>query len=257
MREHAPPASARTEGHGDEVDRYPMLMTRAWPFKELVGEFDAYQADRHLPELMNAPGAAMAGYYENVVVDLPQVYKGSGNRLANYVARNIDDLFCWLRSDEFAAAVEDGGNKWFGRMNELDYDLYTGNVYSIGEVVKPDDNPTRLDLPLLVERFEVTDDAVEEFDIWMSEVHLPAVASQPGVLRARSCAAVREGIPLPYYESLGNRMLIADLDGGEPAPETLLRPGITDAVGDSLKWDLRLPYVRRDVYRFMFLCEAP
>ena len=218
MGERAPAPSAQPREFAGDADRYPMLMTRAWPFRELVGEFDAYQAERHLPELMNAPGAAMVGYYENVVADLPQVYKGSGNRLANYVARTIDDLFCWLRSAEFAAAVEDGGNRWFGRMNELDYDLYTGNVYCISEVAKSRDEPTRLDLPLLVERFEVTDDALEEFDLWMSTVHLPGIASQRGVVRARSCAAVREGIPLPYYTSPGNRMLIADLEDDEPPP---------------------------------------
>lgn len=251
MEAFAASSSEKRRYTTSESDWYPMLMTRAWPFRDLVAEFDAYQAERHLPDLVAAPGAAMVGYYENVVVGLPQAYKGSGNRLANYVARNLDDLFRWLRSGEFADAVEDGGRTWFGRMNELDYDLYTGNVYCVGDVAKVDNGETRIDLPLLVERFEVGNGEEEEFDLWMSRVHLPAVANEPGVLRVRSCTALRDDIPLPYYVSPGNRMLIADLDDAKPLSDTLLSPGLHAAVGDSLQWDLRLSYVRRDVYRFL------
>lgn len=245
------PDSKMQKDAAGEADWYPMLLTRAWPFRELVAEFDTYEAERHLPDLVAAPGAAMAGYYENVVDGLPQVYKGSGNRLANYIARNLEDLFRWLRSNEFADAVEDGGRTWFGRMNELDYDLYTGNVYCVNEVAKADAGTTRVDLPMLVERFEVGKKDEEDFELWMSGVHLPAIANEVGVVRARSCTAIREGIPLPYYASPGNRMLIADLDDARPLLDTLLSAELRSVVGESLQWDVRLSYVRRDVYRFL------
>jgi hypothetical protein len=87
-----------------------------------------------------------------------------------------------------------------------------------------------------------------EFDRWLLDSHLPRIASQPGVLRARAFAAVREDIPIDYYLSPGNRMLQIELDGGAGL-EPLLADAFTDALGASLAWDLRLPYVRRDVYR--------
>src|SRR5438552_2564717 len=129
-----------------------MLLTRAHPFRELLDEFDSYERDRHVPELMQAPGAAFAQYFENVVDDLPQAYQGSGSRLALYISRTLEELFEWLRSAEFAEAVKDGGETWFGRMNELDRDLYTGNVYEVRHVLGTSEPPS--DAALFVERFE-------------------------------------------------------------------------------------------------------
>jgi hypothetical protein len=231
-----------------------MLMTRAYPFRELLDEFDSYERDRHFPELMRAPGAAFAQYFENVVDGLPQAYQGSGTRLAIYVSRTLEELFEWLRSAEFAAAVKDGGETWFGRMNELDRDSYTGNVYEVRHVLgTPEPSP---EAALFVERFEVQDDDAERFDEWAVQRHLAALAGTGGVLRVRYCAAIREGIPLPYYYSPGNRMVIADLSNDGALPAALLSDGLRAAVADAMQWDVRLPYVRRDAYSFLFAARA-
>jgi hypothetical protein len=235
---------------------YPMLMTRAWPLRELTPEFDTYQADRHLPQLMAAPGAFMVQYCANVEGRLPQALRGSGNRLANYVCRSVEELFTWLCSDQFADAVRDGGEKWFGRMNELDGDLYTGNVYEVKDVVPADGSGASESRSVFVERFEVAPAHIEEFDQWMRETHVPALARVDGVSRVRSCDAIREGIPLPYYMSAGNRMVMVDLPGGEALYSTVLSEAMERVVSDSLRWDVKLSYVRRDVYQFLLSAHA-
>jgi len=229
-----------------------MLMTRAHPLRDLVDEFDSYEIDKHFPDLMAAPGAARVDYYKNVLNELPEAYRGSGTRMANYLARDLDELFRWLRSDAFAAAIEDGGKTWFGRMNELDGDLYTGNVYEVTGLVQGDTQPSECAV-LLVERLEVTPELEAEFDAWVEEVHLPAYEGAAGVGRVRSGRAIREGIPLPYYYSLGNRVVLVEVAGDDPRVP-LLSNRMLAALADSVRWDLRLPYVRRDVYAL--LCSA-
>jgi hypothetical protein len=232
-----------------------MLLTRAYPFQDLLDEFDSYERSRHFPDLMRAPGAAFAQYFANVVDGLPQAYQGSGTRLALYVSRSLEDLFEWLRSTAFAEAIKDGGETWFGRMNELDRDLYTGNVYDVRRVIWDgrDDPPPHA--ALFIERFEVEDSDAGSFDEW-AERHLREVAGADGVLRVRYCRAIREGIPLPYYYSPGNRMVMAELTPEQPPRSTLLSDSMRATLADSLQWDVRLPYVRRDAYSFLFAAGA-
>lgn len=230
-------------------DWHPMLLTRAWPFRDLLDEFDAYQASRHLPELVSAPGASSATAYAHVTEDLPALLQGSGSRVANYVSTSLERLFQWLASEEFAAAVDDGGRQWFGRMNELDGDLYTGNIYRVAHVATgAADVPA--DAALFVERFEAGAASAEAMDRWAIETHLPALAAAPGVLRVRWCHAVRGASPLPYYDSIGDRMAIVDLDPDRRLPAILASPTLLSAVVDSLRWDPTVTYARREVYRF-------
>lgn len=73
-------------------------------------------------------------------------------------------------------------------------------------------------------------------------------AAAGGVERVRTFIAVREGCPLPYYYSRGNRMVAADAG----SLDALIAPEVRAAVGDSLRWDLELEYVKRDVYRHLY-----
>ena len=65
--------------------------------------------------------------------------------------------------------------------------------------------------------------------------------------RARTFRALRDGIPIPYYYSPGNRALIAELDDDFRA--VLASDGFVACLERSLAWELRLEYVKRDVYR--------
>lgn len=176
--------------------------------------------------------------------------RDQGTRLANYFCRDLDQLVAWLSSDAFAAAVQDGGQQWFGRMNELDGDLYTGNIYEVENLAETEIGAVDDILPLLVERFEVGS-WQDDFDRWMRADHMPSVAAAPGVVRVRFCRAVRERSPLPYYESVGDRMLIVELGNHGSLEDALLEPKLLDEMVRSLTWNSRLSYVRRDVYRYL------
>lgn len=230
------------------------LFTRAWPVEDAHEAFDRWQLEKHLPDLIKGPGILWAAYYRTLLERLPEAYHGSGSCMACYTAQTLDDLFAWLRSSVVPAAIEDG-SRWFGRFNELDGSTYTGNVYDEvasvghGEETRPGSGL------VFVERFEVPLTEVEGFDRWLIDSHMRRTAEQPGVARVLVFNAVRENIPIDYYLSPGNRMLQVELAATSDSG-ALVADGFRDVLKDSLAWDLRLPYVKRDVYRFLGQVEG-
>lgn len=216
--------------------------------------FDRWQLEKHLPDLVQGPGLLRAAYYRTVLEGLPEAYHGSGSCMARYTASRLDDLLAWLRSPVVPAAIEDG-RRWFGSFNELDGSTYTGNVYSEVAALGLDDVTDQEPDLVFVQRFEVPPREAEEFDRWLLDSHTARTAEQPGVARARVFHAQRENIPIDYYLSPGNRMLQVDL-AAITGSEALLANGFRELLNDSLAWDLRLPYVKRDVYRFLGQAEA-
>jgi hypothetical protein len=88
----------------------------------------------------------------------------------------------------------------------------------------------------------------------LSGDHLEAIGDATGVLRARTFKALREELPIPYYASIGNRGLVAELD---PELFSVLRSAdFREELAASLHWELELPYVRRDVYRCVAYATA-
>ena len=233
-----------------------MLIARAWPKDEIQSDFDKWEVDKHIAELAQGPGVVFVVYYLNVLDGLPEAYKGSGYCMAYYTGKDLDGMFAWLRSPEVAAGVEDG-SQWFGRFNSVDYETFTGNVCPVTAVINNLGQTPLESAPVLVERWEVSEVGAEEFDQWLAEIHLPALGGHEGVLRARTFTAVREGIPLPYYCSPGNRMLVAELADSENFRETLLSPDMMTRLEDSMRWDRRLPYVKRDVYDYVAHTYSP
>jgi hypothetical protein len=229
-------------------DLLPVLHTRAWPKREVAADFDHWQATRHLPEAMTAPGAVAAWYYSTVSAGLPQGWQGSGTVMVNYLCDSVDGIFAFVSSPELAAAVADGVT-WFDRFNELDGADYTGNIYTVTAVAPLRHAPIAPGLAVVCERFEGGKHG-EELDAWLSRVHLPALAALPQVLRARTMLAVRHGSPLPYYYSPGDRMVQVDLAVEEPA-EALTTEPFLERLADSMRWDRALKYVRRDAYRYV------
>ena len=223
-----------------------MLLTRAHPKPSIQEGFDRWQREKHLPDLMQAPGIASVVYALNVLDDLPEACRGSGYCLAAYTARDLEGLFTFVRSPEVEAAVADGSS-WFDHFNDIDYETYTGNVYEVIDVAGAGEEAPPPTSPLFVERWEVDDEDAAGFDTWLAETHLPAVAAVAGVRRARTFRALRDGIPIPYYYSPGNRALIAELDDDFRA--VLGSDGFAACLERSLAWELRLEYVKRDVYR--------
>jgi isopenicillin N synthase-like dioxygenase len=135
---------------------------------------------------------------------------------------------------------------WFDRFNELDGADYTGNIYEV--VSEAGDTAVTHNAPYFAERFEVAPNELEEFDEGL-EVHAAVLAAADDVARVRVMHAIREGIPLPYYYSSGNRAVFVELtDVRSVVGGQLMR-----ALAESLRWDLRLAYVRRDVYECAFV----
>src|SRR5438045_2493197 len=81
-----------------ESDWHPLLFARAWPKPEIQADFDRWEVDKHIAELMLGAGAVMVVYGLNVLDGLPEAYKGSGYCMAYYTGRDLEGLFAWLRS---------------------------------------------------------------------------------------------------------------------------------------------------------------
>jgi hypothetical protein len=201
-----------------------------------------------MPEALAAPTCRRASHFHTVTDGLPAVWHGSGNVAANYYADDLDGIFAFLTSSELAEAVSDGV-LWFDRFNELDGADYTGNIYQVAATAGASEAPA--DAPFLAERFEVEPDELDEFDAWLA-AHAAAVADAEAVVRVSVLHATREGSPLPYYYSPGNRALFADLTD----VRGVLGAQLMQAVAEAQAWDLRLPYVRRDVYECAFVVES-
>lgn len=242
------PPIDRVEGDWD-----PFVSARAWPKEEIWDAFEAWEP-KHIADLVSGPGVVKGAYYHTVVERLPEVYIGSGNCMAYYSARDLPGLFAFLNSPEFAAAVAEG-QQWFGKFNSVDFEEITGNIYTVSSVVKAQaGEPTPDDLPFVLwERFEVPAERLEAFDGWVAGAHVPALAREPGVVRVRSLAAVREGCPLSYYYSRGNRLIMTELE----RLDSLTTPSFLALMRDSLTYDLEFSYVKRDVYAYRYHHESP
>jgi hypothetical protein len=228
-----------------------MLLARAWPIQEIMttDEFDRWQGEKHLDDLMRGEGAVKVVYFKTVYDGLPQAYQGTGSIMAYYTARDVPGIYAWMNSEALRAGIEDG-SRYFGKFNELDHSTYTGNVYRVLDSRNNIGAEPSVQSPMFIERFEVDDETESDFDEWLRDVHLPALAADAAVARARTFAALRDNVPIPYYLSQGNRMLAVELTDTENFRDQLRSDNVLSALEDSMRWDRLLPYVRREVYAY-------
>ena len=238
--------AGRARGAGTDTDWHPFVTARAWPNERISEAFEQWEP-KHVADLVRGPGVVRGAYYHAVTSGVPEAFLGSGTIMAYYTARDLTGLFSFLQSREFADAVAEG-EQWFGNFNPTDFEDITGNIYVVDCVTRDGDEPPPAEVPYTFwQRFEVPDQRAAEFDEWLTG-HASALAAAAGVARTRTFSAVREGCPLPYYYSRGNRMVAADAG----SLDAVLSPPVVAAVSDSLRWDLSLEYVKRDVYRYSF-----
>ena len=229
-----------------------VLIARAWPQKPALADFDRWQMSKHLVELVELPGVRRVSYYATRTSGVPQAWQGSGNRMAAYWAEDLAALKRWMADPGLALAIEDG-SRFFDSFNELDGSTYTGNVYQLGPRWPGDPDPS-LEGCLLMQRFEVGDHQKEEFDDWIVRKHLPALRSIKGWRWVQWGKAVR-GLPVQYYNSPGNRVVLAELD--QPKAPSLTVRSVDRVLADSVRWDRCLDYVRREVDEPVALLEKP
>jgi hypothetical protein len=229
---------------------HPQVLFRFRPRSEIEAAFDEWQQTTHGAQLIEAPGAVHFAYFASAT-DLPQAFRSGVSRMDYYTARDLDDLFTWMRSDELARGLSDA-DRWLGGLNEVDGQAFSANVYTPTTVSGPDPGS---ELPVFVERFEVTPGDSAEFDSWFRREHVAGIATQPGVARVRTFEAVRENVPIASYRSAGNRMLRAEL-ASTSYRKTLMSAPLIERLESSMRWDRRLPYITRDVFIPLFSFRA-
>jgi hypothetical protein len=212
--------------------------------------FDGWMP-KHFDDSLRHPGCLAAANY--VVVHewqgVPAAFQSECTRFISYVADGVDGLKAWIESPELRAAIEDGA-EGEQRFSSLDDERFNGTFMAPAVVAGATGVEFSGTGPILVERFEVDDAATHEFDTWLDGPHFTATASWPGVLRRRTWRTV-PGIPQVWpftrYQGKGNRMLMVEFVEGTDIRAAASSTDTRDWLLDSLRWDARLPYVRREL----------
>lgn len=179
---------------------------------------------------------------------LPSVFNGHGNRFIVYVYDDIAGVVPFIDGPDVRAAIKDGEERE-GQYPPLDDEPFNGVVSTVEAVRGRRGVDVAGRGPIVVERFEVPEASAAAFDAWWAE-HLDAMAAVDGVRRARTFRAYRDmprRFPHDRYLGKGNRMLLLELDDETDARAFLWCAPVQAALARSVEWDLRLPYVRREV----------
>ena len=180
---------------------------------------------------------------------LPWVLNGHGNRFIVYVAHSLPPLLDWVDSPIIRDAIEDGHDRE-SAFPELDGEAFTGNIYEVTKVAHPLGADFAGPSLIFNERFEVGEDDQPEFVRWLEGEHLEALAGLPGVQRVRTFRQYRDApkrFPYDRYTSKGNYMILAELSIDVDPLELARGSEFSAALRDSVQWDVRLPYVRREL----------
>ena len=187
---------------------------------------------------------------------LPWLFNGHGNRFIVYVADSVEGLAEWVDGPFLRQAIEDGADRE-GAYPALDGEpRFAGNFYLCSRVIKPLGVDFVGPTCLFIERFDVGSGDDKEFTTWLEGAHADAVANVPGVLRVRTYRQnldVPKRFPFDRYSGKGNRMLMAELPVDCDLVDFVKRADVRSLLVDSVRWDLKLPYVRREVANFQVL----
>ncbi len=231
-------------------DERPILVCRVECPQQNLDSLDEWMP-KHFDDSLAHEAVTSAANY-GIVRDystLPAAFNGHGNRFIVYVVDDIPGLMRWIDSPQIREAIEDGQDRE-GAYPPLDDEPFTGNIYELMELRNPAGRDFVGAGPIVAERFEVPARATAEFDVWLNGDHLAAIETWPGVTRTRTWRQKREDVPrrFPYerYMSKGNRMVWAEFEEGTDVRRLLADTGVVDTIADSIRWDLRLPYVRRE-----------
>jgi hypothetical protein len=179
---------------------------------------------------------------------LPWTFNGHGNRFIVYVYDNVEGIVPFIDGPDVRAAIADGETRE-GQYPPLDDEAFNGVVYTVRAVRGAAGVDVAGEGPILVERFEVPDGEAAGFDAWLDGAHLDAAMALPGAVRGRTFSAYRDmprSFPHDRYLGKGNRMLWLELAPGTDLRALIGEPGTQAWLADSIGWDLRLPYVRRE-----------
>jgi hypothetical protein len=239
-------------------DERPVLLCRVDIPPRHQADVDAWMP-KHFDDSLRHDAVTSVASYE-VVHDwseggLPAVFNRQATRFIPYVATDLDSLVEWVDSPVLKDAIEDGVDRE-AQYPAIEDEPFNGSILEVVEVRGPVGEDFVGRGPIVVERFQVGDADAREFDAWLHGPYLEQAAQWPGVIRVRTFRAaggIPERWPYDRYQGKGNRMLWADLDEGAELLDTIRSEAMQRSLGESVRWDLRLPYVVRDAGRNMIL----
>jgi len=232
-------------------DERPILVCRVECPKDFQAPLDEWMP-KHFDDSLAHEAVTSAHSYDALRdwERLPALFNDHGNRFIVYVADDVEGLKAWVDGPELREAIQDGVDRE-SQYPPLDDEAFNGTIYAPMEVRRPAGADVAGRGPILVERFEVPAALRAEFDAWLNGPHLDAVDAWPGIVRVRTYRQLRDEVPhrFPFdrYIGKGNRMLWAELAEGTDVRALLAEPAVQEAIADSQRWDLRVPYVRREV----------
>jgi hypothetical protein len=245
----------------------PIYDASTTPF--LVGRFDCppgriEEIDGWIPKHLDdslAHDAIFLTTYYHVVTGLPSVLGGPGNRSVFYFARDLPGMLAWMDSPELTGAVEDSADRET-TFYPLDGESPgTANIYHAASATAFRElNVDAAGQHLLVERLEIAAGDEAEFDNWLEREHLPALSESALIDCAVRLEAYRDApdrFPFDRYRSIGNRAVVAGLVPEVDPHSVLDDTAIKEALTDSRRWDFKVPYVRREVFRCVLVREEP
>jgi hypothetical protein len=232
-------------------DERPILVCRVECPASFQGPLDEWMP-KHFDDSLANPGVTSAHNF-GVSRDweqLPSLFNDDGTRFIVYVADTRASLLDWVDGPELREAIDDGVERE-AQYPPLDDEPFNGTIYELMAVRRPVGSDIVGRGPMLAERFDVPPERMPEFDAWLNGPHLDAVEAFPGIARVRTFSQLKDDVPhrFPFdrYIGKGNRMIWAELGERTDLVSLLSDDGVLAALRDSQQWDLRLPYVRREV----------
>jgi hypothetical protein len=219
-----------------------LLFTRSSPKLARAADWDEWEVDKHMYDLVRGPGVTSSTMYRRIEDErLPQALAANGRRAVLYRAPNLQQLRLWLDSATLREAVADG-RTWIDAYDPLEDQWFTGNVYTQIDVA----GAAHVDSVILAERFDVPAALSDAFEAWLHNYHR-RLAGLAGVEAAQSFRVVRD-ISNELYMSPANYALIASIAVGDDAVDRLTTGAALALFRESQDWELRLHYQTREVY---------
>jgi hypothetical protein len=208
------------------------LITRVDVAQQLE-PWERWQIEKHMPDLVAAPGVCAAVLHELVASTGGTATQGTPNRAVSYLAPSLDAMREWLASDELAEAISEG-SRWSSITAPLDGAWFTGNVYQAFEIAGAGGEGGSVDLAgsLVVARWELPEQAPANDD-WLRECLL-ASARCVGVRAGAAARAIRgPGVPELYWSAGRSAIVLEVEDTFDGSDLVRLSEALADASADA------------------------
>lgn len=226
----------------DSISR-ALLYTRSCPKLARADDWDVWEVDKHMYDLVRAPGVTNSTMYKRVDDPrVPKALRAESRRAVLYRAPDLPAMRSWLDSEVLVDAVDDG-RTWIDAYDPTDDEWFTGNVYAVRNALGTAPQHTS---PIMTERYEVPDHLVAEFDPWL-DGYAEELAKIDGVESVQTFDAVRD-ISNKLYLSRGNRALILTVPADADAVAVLSTDAAKAAYRGSQAWELGLAYLTRELF---------